>query len=69
MIIYLIALILMLYVYPNVVLVKKGIMASAEELHYNYWILLSLIPAILLYLSNRAIRNDEELIRSTERLR
>jgi cytochrome bd-type quinol oxidase subunit 2 len=69
MIIYLIALILMLYVYPNVVLIKKEIMASPDDLHFNYWILLSLVPAILLYLSNRAIRKDEELIRSTERLR
>lgn len=69
MIIYLIALILMLYVYPNIVLVKKELMATPDDLQFNYWILISLIPAICLYLSNRAIRKDEELIKSTERLR
>ncbi|MBQ9436675.1 MAG: DUF4293 domain-containing protein [Bacteroidales bacterium] len=69
MILYLIVLIIMLYVYPNIVFVKKGILASPDDLQFNYWILLSLVPAILLYLSNRAIRKDEELIRSTERLR
>lgn len=69
MIIYLIALIIMLYVYPNVVFVKKGLIASAEELEFNYWILISLLPAVFLYLSNRAIRKDEELIKAADRLR
>jgi len=49
----------------------KGItkFVDVEITKYTLFILFPLIGAILVYMANRAIKRDEELVRSTERFR
>ncbi len=70
MFIFLFAILLMLYIYPSLVFVKQGLLGPDDPIQYNYWILACLIPAAAgLFLANNAIKKDEKLIRSADRLR
>lgn len=69
MFIFLITILLMLYVYPDIIFIKKGLMKPDDFFNFNYWILICIIPAICLYLANKFIKKDENLIRAADRLR
>ena len=67
MLVMLAALVVMLYVYPNLVFEKWF---NAEIIvDYNNWILMSLVPAICLFFANTAIKRDEKKVRAADRLR
>ncbi len=70
MLIFLIAVLVMIYVYPDIIFVRKGLMNPDDLFNFNYWILACMIPAALgLYLANRAIKKDEEKVKAADRLR
>lgn len=61
---------LMLFIYPDIVFINKGLMAKEDIFEYNPWILIPLcITALSLYLANRAIKKDEKLVKAADRLR
>lgn len=65
----LLALVVMLYVYPNIVFVTNQFITETAVLEFNHWILISLIPAISLFFANTAIKKDEKKVRAADRLR
>ena len=70
MVVFLVAILVMIYVYPDIIFVKKGLMNPTDYFNFNYWILACMIPtALCLYLANRAIRKDEEKVKAADRLR
>jgi cytochrome bd-type quinol oxidase subunit 2 len=70
MLIFLITVLVMTYLYPDVIFVRKGLMNPNDLFNFNYWILACMIPAALgLYLANRAIKKDEEKVKAADRLR
>lgn len=70
MLIFLIAVLVMIYVYPDIIFVRKGLMNPDDYFNFNYWILACMIPGALgLYLANRAIKKDEEKVKAADRLR
>jgi hypothetical protein len=70
MIVFLIAILIMIYVYPDIIFVRRGLMNPDDYFNFNYWILACMIPAALcLYLANRAIKKDEEKVKAADRLR
>ena len=70
MVVFLVAILVMIYVYPDIIFVRKGLMNPDDLFNFNYWILACMIPAALcLYLANRAIRKDEEKVKAADRLR
>ena len=72
MIIFLITLLLMLWVCPDIVF-KKFFAARMEDYMFSFktmpLIILIVIEALCLLMANRFIKKDEELVRSTDRLR
>lgn len=69
MMLFLITYVLMLWVYPDFIFTRKGFITNATDFVFNHWIMLGIVPAFLMILANRAIRKDEELVRSADRLR
>jgi len=74
MIVFLVTLLLMLWVCPDIIFKKhfisKGVFDVGQQpFQFNYWILIFVIQAICLYLANRFIKKDEALVRSADRLR
>ena len=69
MLVMLAALVVMLYVYPNLVFEKQKWFTNGMEVNFNHWILLSLIPAVCLFFANRATKHDEKKVRAADRLR
>lgn len=70
MVVFLLSIMVMVYVYPDIVFVRKGLMKPDDLFDFNYWILACIIPvALSLYLANRAIKKDEEKIKAADRLR
>lgn len=69
MMLFLIAYVVMLWVYPDYIFIRKGFIVNAGDFVFNHWIMVGIVPAFLMILANRAIRKDEELVRSAERLR
>ena len=70
MVVFLVTILVMIYVYPDIIFVRKGLMNPDDYFNFNYWILACMIPAALcLYLANRAIKKDEEKVRAADRLR
>ena len=69
MLVMLAALVVMLYVYPNFVFERRGYVPEGMVVNFNYWICLSLIPAICLVVANHAIKRDERKVRAADRLR
>ena len=69
MLVMLAALVMMLYIYPNLIFGKKQFITSTSMLEFNRFILISLIPAVSLYLANMFIKKDEKKVRAADRLR
>ncbi len=69
MLVMLAALVVMLYVYPNLVFEKQEWFKQGMMVNFNYWITMSLVPAVCLFFANRAIKSDEKKVRSADRLR
>lgn len=70
MFIFLATYILMLWICPDMIFARKGlIIENTLFFVHNKPIMLGVIPAFLLILANRAIRKDEALVRSADRLR
>ena len=63
-----ILMVLILFVYPNIVFSKLYQVAGAEMQH-SYWAMLSVLPLACLYLANKYIIKDEKKVRATDRLR
>jgi len=59
---------LMLYVYPEIVFSKLRQVAGAE-LQYSLWALLSILPLACFYFANKFIIKDEKKVRAADRLR
>ncbi len=73
MIVYLVALLLTLWICPDII-IKKFFSIRGEAFTFyfsNQWLLIVLIfvEALSLYLANRFIKKDEALVRSADRLR
>ncbi|MCQ2263199.1 MAG: DUF4293 domain-containing protein [Bacteroidales bacterium] len=68
MLVMLIALAVMLFVYPDLVFAKQASMAGME-MAFNYWIMVSFLAAVALFFANRAIKSDEKKVRAADRLR
>ena len=68
-----ILLILMLWVYPDVVFAKLPQVAGAELQYYRAgqfpWVFLSFVPLACLYVANKYIIKDEKKVRAADRLR
>ena len=66
-------LVLVFWVYPEIVFSKLPQVAGAEMLSYEKgqfpWLLLSVIPLAFLYLANKFILKDEKKVRAADRLR
>lgn len=69
MLVMLAALVSMLYIYPNLVFEKKQFVTSTTMLEFNHLVLISLVPAVSLYLANMFIKKDEKKVRAADRLR
>ena len=69
MLVMLAALITMLYIYPNFIFEKRQVVTSTTALEFNRLILISLVPAVSLYLANMFIKKDEKKVRAADRLR
>lgn len=72
MIIFLITLLLILWVCPDIVF-KKFFGARAENYTFSFntvpLIIMIVVEAVCLFLANRFIKKDEELVRSADRIR
>lgn len=72
MIIFLITLLLILWICPDIVF-KKFFSVRMEDFTFNFntvpLLILIVIEAVCLFLANRFIKKDEELVRSADRLR
>ena len=69
MILLFVVLVLMLYVFPDVLFSREGYILNPEEFKFNYWIMMGVLPPFFIFLANRAIKKDENLVRSADRLR
>ena len=69
MLIFLIAIMLMIWVYPDFLFQRKGLMHEGDLFRFNYWIMIFVLPPVCMFLANRFIRKDEQLVRSADRLR
>ena len=69
MLVMLAALVAMLYIYPNFIFEKRQFVTNASVLEFNHLILISLVPAVSLYLANMFIKKDEKKVRAADRLR
>lgn len=70
MIIFLFTILLMLYIYPDIVIPKMGIFQRGFDFQFNPWILIPLVPAaVCLFLANKAIKKDENMVKAADRLR
>lgn len=62
--------VIMLWICPDFIFKGKGlIIPNVLMFMHNKLIMLGVLPAFMLILANRAIRKDEELVRSADRLR
>lgn len=69
MLVFLVAIMLMIWVYPDFLFQRKGLMHEGDLFRFNYWIMIFVLPPVCMFLANRFIRKDEQLVRSAERLR
>ena len=69
MIILFVVLVLMLYIFPDVLFFFVCYILKPEEFNFNYWIMMGVLPPFFIFLANRAIKKDEKLVRSADRLR
>ena len=69
MLVFLIAIMLMIWVFPDFLFQRKGLMQEGDIFRFNYWIMIFVLPPVCMFLANRFIRKDEQLVRSADRLR
>ena len=69
MLIFLIAIMMMIWLFPDFLFQRKGLMQEGDIFRFNYWIMIFVIPPICMFLANQFIRKDERLVRSADRLR
>ena len=69
MLVFLVAIMLMIWVFPDYLFQRKGLMQEGDVFRFNYWIMIFVLPPVCMFLANRFIRSDERLVRSADRLR
>lgn len=69
MLVFLVAIILMIWVFPDFLFQRKGLLQEGDIFRFNYWIMIFVLPPVCMFLANRFIRKDERLVRSADRLR
>lgn len=69
MLVFLIGIMMMIWLFPDYLFEKKGIMKEDDIFQFNYWIMIFVLPPVGMFLANRAIRNDEKKVRAADRLR
>ena len=69
MLVFLIAIMMMIWLFPDFMFQRKGLMQEGDIFRFNYWIMIFVIPPVCMFLANRFIRKDERLVRSADRLR
>ena len=69
MLIFLIAIMMMIWLFPDFLFQRKGLMQEGDIFRFNYWIMIFVIPPVCMFLANFFIRKDERLVRSADRLR
>ena len=69
MLVFLIAIMMMIWLYPDFLFERKGLMKEGDLFKFNYWIMIFVIPPVCMFLANIFIRKDERLVRSADRLR
>jgi short subunit fatty acids transporter len=67
------ALVVMLYVYPDIIFKRQAWFVDTEtlrmEVNFSYWLMMLAIPVVCIYFASRAIRSDEKKVRAADRLR
>ena len=69
MLVFLIAVMMMIWLFPDFIFQRKGLMQDGDMFRFNYWIMIFVLPPVCMFLANRFIRKDERLVRSADRLR
>lgn len=69
MLVFLIAVVLMVWLYPDVLFARKNIIGIEDYFKFNMWVMVFIFPPIGMFLANRAIRSDEKKVRAADRLR
>ena len=69
MLVFLIAIMMMIWLFPDFIFQRKGLMQDGDVFRFNYWIMIFVLPPVCMFLANRFIRKDERLVRSADRLR
>lgn len=69
MLVFLIGIMMMIWLFPDYLFQRKGIMQAGDYFEFNYWIMIFVLPPVCMFLANRAIRNDEKKVRAADRLR
>ena len=69
MLVFLIAVMMMIWLFPDFIFQRKGLMQEGDVFRFNYWIMIFVIPPVCMFLANTFIRKDERLVRSADRLR
>ena len=69
MLIMLVALAVMLFVYPDLVFAKQSWYGAGMDISFNNWIMVSFLAAVALFFATRAIASDEKKVRAADRLR
>lgn len=69
MLIFLIGIMMMIWLFPDYIFQRKGLMKEDDYFQFNYWIMIFVLPPVAMFLANRAIRNDEKKVRAADRLR
>jgi hypothetical protein len=68
MFVILVAIFSIMYIYPTLVFPKNPDLAGSK-VSYNYFVAISIVSAIGIYLAKKAIAKDEAMVRNAERLR
>lgn len=66
---YLIIMSLIFLVFINFNTIEKGINLPKDSIHYGFGMFLPIISLVCLFMANRAIKSDEKLIKSMDRIR
>lgn len=59
---------LMLFICPDMIFTKVEVLKGTECI-FSMWTLMSILPILLIYVSNKFILRDEKLVRAADRLR
>ena len=69
MINYLSIIVLIVFVFLNFNNIENGLNLKEENIHYGLGMFLPLVSLVCLFMANRAIKSDEKLIKSMDRIR